>query len=180
MKAYSMEYIDIVDKSGRPTGEIESREVVHKKGLLHRHIHAWIINSENEVLLQKRAASKKTYPNMWAMSAEGHVSSRKTLKETVVEEIQEELNIKINKNDLSVTFSYPRGRIEFQDGWIENGINTVYIIYNDTSIEDIKIQASEVADVKWMKLEDYKNVIYEKNPEYRTYPEEFPKLFETI
>lgn len=111
-----MKYIDVVNKNGQPIGEVKSREVVHQKGLLHRHIHVWLINSRNEVLLQKRAANKKTYPNMWAMSAESHVSTGKTLDETVIKEVREELEINIDKDNLAEEFYYPRGRIEFKNG----------------------------------------------------------------
>ncbi len=175
-----MEYIDIINDNGQPTGQTESRDLVHQEGLLHRHIHVWIINSNNEVLLQRRSKNKKTYANMWAMSAEGHVSAGKTLEETVVDEAREELNIILNPDQLKFEFSYTRGRIEFANNWVENFINYVYIIQNDTPIEKITIQESEVSEAKWMKLSDYKAAVENNNPEYRTYPKEYPKLFKLI
>jgi len=171
-----MEYIDIIDESGKPTGEVKSRDEVHKKGLLHNHVHVWIFNSKGEVLLQKRAASKKIYPNMWAMAFEGHVSSDKTIIETVITEGEEELGIKLSAKDLTPLLSY-RKKIDFNPTTIENFINNVFVLNIDILIEEIVIQEDEIADIKWMKLEDYKKEIESKNPAYRDYPEEFPKLF---
>ena len=175
-----MEYIDIVNDKGELTGQSESRDSVHQKGLLHRHIHVWIINSNNEVLLQRRSPNKKTYANMWAMSAEGHVSAGKSLEETVIDEVREELNIILSPKQLKLEFSYTRGRIEFANNWVENGINYVYIVKNDTPLEKITIQESEVSDVKWMKLNDYKIEVENENSEYRLYPKEYSLLFKLI
>lgn len=174
-----MEYIDIVNENGKPTGEVKSRDEVHIKGLLHRHIHIWIINSNGGVLLQKRAASKKTYPNVWAMSAEGHVQSGKTPGETASDEIREELGINIKKIP-SPAFSFAPGIMKFGEDWIENGINIVYFLKYDIPLEKIEIQKSEVSAVRWMNREDYRLEIEDKNPEYRLYPEEFPRLFECL
>ena len=175
-----MEYIDIIDKNGKPTGETKSREDVHKHGLLHRHVHVWILNSKNQVLLQKRAATKRSYPNMWACSVEGHVSAGKSLSDTVENEISEELNISVNKNDLEPVFSFHRGPMKFGGDWVENAINNVFIVNNETPVSKMKIQKSEVSEVRWMDLKDYKHEIDSKAPAYRAYPEEFPKLFKLI
>ena len=53
-----MEYIDILDEAGNLTGKTESREEVHKKGYWHRAINVFIINKDNQLLIQKRAANK--------------------------------------------------------------------------------------------------------------------------
>lgn len=174
-----IEYIDIVDEDGNPTGQTASREEVHEKGLLHNHVHVWIVNSKGEVLLQKRVTSKKTYPNMWAMAFEGHVSAGKTIVETVIAEGEEELDIKLFEKELKPLFGYER-RVEFNPTTIENSINNVFVLKKDIQIEEIVIQEDEITDVKWMKLEDYKKEINDKNPAYRAYAEEFPKLFEYI
>ena len=60
-----MEYLDIVDEQGQPTGEIISRTLAHTKGIRHRTAHIWIVRRENEhfqVLMQKRAMSKDSFP----------------------------------------------------------------------------------------------------------------------
>lgn len=175
-----MEYIDIVDNKGIPVGEVKSRDIVHCEGHLHRHVHVWITNSNGEVLLQKRSKIKKLYPNMWAMSAEGHVPSGSTPEDTVITEIKEELGLEVNPKDIKLEFCYPIGRVKITDDWIDNGINYVYFFKSNIDLKKVTIQKSELSAVKWMDLKKYKKALERKNSTYRKYPQEFPKLFELI
>ena len=57
-----MEYFDVVDENGNPTGEVVSREIAHKQGYRHHTAHVWILRRREtgvEVLLQKRSANKE-------------------------------------------------------------------------------------------------------------------------
>ena len=68
---------DVLDENGRFINKIAGREECHKKGLWHRAVVAHIINSKQQVLLQKRSATKKLWPNLWDVTAGGHVLSRR-------------------------------------------------------------------------------------------------------
>ena len=60
-----MEYLDIVDRDGKPTGEIISREAAHRDGIRHRTAHVWIVRRSGdgwEILLQKRSMDKESFP----------------------------------------------------------------------------------------------------------------------
>ena len=73
-----MEYLDIVDEQGQPTGEIVSRTLAHTKGIRHRTAHIWIVRRENEhfqVLMQKRAMSKDSFPGKYDTSSAGHIQA---------------------------------------------------------------------------------------------------------
>ena len=41
---------------------------VFERGLYHLGADVWIINKENKILIQKRAAQKRLEPNVWAMT----------------------------------------------------------------------------------------------------------------
>ena len=49
------------------------KQQAHEDGNFHRTAHVWIINDKNELLLQKRSASKKSHPNCWDISGAGHI-----------------------------------------------------------------------------------------------------------
>ena len=52
-----MEYFDIVDENGDPTGETVERSFAHQNGIRHRTAHVWLFRKENgnvQILLQKR------------------------------------------------------------------------------------------------------------------------------
>ena len=38
-----MEYLDVVDETGRPTGESVSRDRAHSEGIRHRTAHVWVV-----------------------------------------------------------------------------------------------------------------------------------------
>ena len=42
-----MEYIDIVDEQGNPTGEKVERSIAHSQGIRHRTAHIWIVRKVN-------------------------------------------------------------------------------------------------------------------------------------
>ena len=76
-----MELLDIVDEYGNKTGEVVEREKAHDLNLFHWEISVFLINDKKELLLQKRAATKRMNPNMWGSCA-GHVDSGEGIEET--------------------------------------------------------------------------------------------------
>ena len=86
-----MELIDIVRPDGMPAGVVKPREQVHRDGEWHRTVHVWVINGAGELLLQKRADEKASYPGMWDVSCAGHIRAGDTSLKTAVTELAEEL-----------------------------------------------------------------------------------------
>lgn len=95
-----MEYIDIFDENNNPTGEKKEKQQAHEEGNFHRTAHIWIINDKNELLLQKRSASKKSHPNCWDISGAGHIKTGETVIDGVIRELKEELGVEIAEKDL--------------------------------------------------------------------------------
>lgn len=81
-----MEFFDIVDEKGIPTGETIERIQAHKKGVRHRTAHIWIVREQNgkaQLLLQKRSAEKDSFPGRFDTSSAGHIqagTSRRNLQ----------------------------------------------------------------------------------------------------
>ncbi len=90
-----MEFFDVLDEQGNKTGEIIERNEAHKKGICHRVIQVWFINSKKELLLQKRSANKESCPNMWCVSVGGHIESNEDERQTIIREVSEELGLEI-------------------------------------------------------------------------------------
>ncbi|HEX5913915.1 MAG TPA: hypothetical protein VFY54_12365, partial [Rubrobacter sp.] len=70
--------LDILDESGLPTGEVVPKGEAHRLGLWHRCFHCWICGSDPEgsyLLLQRRAATKDTWPGYLDVTAAGHLAS---------------------------------------------------------------------------------------------------------
>jgi hypothetical protein len=55
------------------------RHLVHADGDYHRAVHVWIyVESTGELLLQKRADRKDSWPGLWDISSAGHISAGDT------------------------------------------------------------------------------------------------------
>lgn len=135
-----MELWEILDDKGNPTGEIMGKydNIVFDKGLYHLGADVWIINSENKILIQKRAKNKRLEPNVWAMTGGSVVLGENSL-ETIVREAKEELDIDIDSNKLKLITKFKTGNV-----WIDT-----YVLRSDYDISEMKFQEEEVSDAKW-------------------------------
>ncbi len=89
-----MEFFDIVDEKGIPTGETIERTQAHKKGVRHRTAHIWIIREQDgkaQLLLQKRSAEKDSFPGRFDTSSAGHIQAGDEPEESAIRELYEEL-----------------------------------------------------------------------------------------
>ena len=146
------ELFDVLNERGEYTWKIEAREKCHKDGLWHKAVVGFIINSKDQVLLQKRSATKKLWPNTWDVSAGGHVLAGEFGYEALIRECKEELNIKLKKEDL--TFIGATSSSNEKGDIINNHYNEDYIIRKDIDLSTIKLQKEEVSDVKWMDKDE--------------------------
>ena len=79
-----MEIFDVIDKDGNPTGETVTREQAHTEGIPHRTAHIWILRKKEgrvQVLLQKRAMNKDSFPGMFDTSSAGHIQAGKMFRD---------------------------------------------------------------------------------------------------
>lgn len=152
-----MEYIDVLDENGNKTGEIKSREEVHKKGIWHRTVHIWVVNSNKDILMQLRSPEKKSNPNKWTTSASGHLSAGDGSLDGAVRELGEEIGIHANPTELEYLFTIQEHFTN--DNMINNEIVDVYIIRKDIDIKDITLQKEEVSDIRWIQKENLKELI---------------------
>ncbi|MFR6590686.1 MAG: NUDIX hydrolase [Gallintestinimicrobium sp.] len=98
-----MEYLDIVDENGVPTGKIAERTAAHKQGLRHRTSHVWILRERAgkvEVLLQKRSQNKDSFPGCYDISSAGHIPAGVDFIPSALRELKEELGCSVSENEL--------------------------------------------------------------------------------
>ena len=93
-----MEYLDIRDKNGNPTGVIKERSLVHADGDLHGTSHVWIVKKNEkgsyDLLLQKRSENKDAFPGCYDISSAGHLPAGQDYLTSALRELEEELGIK--------------------------------------------------------------------------------------
>jgi isopentenyl-diphosphate delta-isomerase type 1 len=86
------EIFDVVDVADCVIGRATRRQV-HARGLRHRAIHILIFDLTGKLYVQKRAATKDTFPGYFDSSASGHLHSGEDYDACALRELYEELNL---------------------------------------------------------------------------------------
>lgn len=153
-----MELLDIVNEDGQPTGETVSREEAHRRGILHRTAHVWIVRQKEggtDILLQKRSEEKESYPGMYDTSSAGHIPAGDAPLDSALRELSEELGITTSGDQLHRAGTFRiRYEKEFHGRLFrDNEVTTVYVYCEPVEIGDLTLQASEVSEVRWFDLD---------------------------
>lgn len=166
-----MEVFDIVDEKGRPTGAAVERNEAHRLGIRHRTAHIWIVrvkDGKKEVLLQKRAMNKDSFPGSYDTSSAGHIQAGDEPLESAKRELFEELGIKAEDEDLSFAGTFDilyekefHGKI-FKD----NEIAFVYTYTKPVDKEKLVLQKEEVDSVEWFDIEEVYEQCLIHNPKF--------------
>lgn len=173
-----MEFIDVLDENGKKMGIVRNRELIYKNGDWHRTVHVWLLNSKNELLIQKRASDKETFPNLWAISIAGHVRSGEDALSTAIREIKEEIGLDISPNMLTFLFDIKRNQ-KYKNGFL-NVHDTIYLLEYNLDINNTNIQEEELTDIKFINYLEFEKKLLNNDPHFVPYSEEHKLLFEYL
>lgn len=91
-----IEYYDVLDESGRPTGAREASTLAHLRGTRHASLVVLFFNRAGETLLQLRSPILAIFPSKWTFAATGHLSagqdSRAAARAEIIEEVRSPLD----------------------------------------------------------------------------------------
>jgi 8-oxo-dGTP pyrophosphatase MutT (NUDIX family) len=150
------EKIDIVDEAGRPTGEIAWKSEAHRSGLLHRCFHCWVAGRDDAggpyLLVQRRAATKETWPGRLDVTAAGHLEAGEEPLEGGLRELEEELGLRVEPERL-VPLGTRRVDLEIPQG-LDRELHDVFLLLDDTPPGELRLQREEVEAVLSIRLED--------------------------
>jgi isopentenyldiphosphate isomerase len=168
------ELLDILDESGRPTGERLAKSEAHRLGLWHRCFHCWICGSDAAgpyLLLQRRAATKDTWPGYLDITAAGHLSAgEKTLDG--LREIEEELGLKVNPERL-----VPLGTIKIEQqlpAGYDRELHEVFLLQDNTPPENLRLQKEEVESIYRLDLNNVETLYETGETPAREYKQSKP------
>lgn len=183
------ENLDIFDEHGNLTGESRDRKEVHNLGLFHKAVHVWLFCPDTqELLLQKRANNKDSWPSKWDISAAGHIISGGNSLQTAQSETEEELGLFFEIERFKYLFTHLEQLSSIQHGkpFINNEFNDVFVIIvskeERESLPNTRLQggaamtsnsiptrfvlqASEVEEVKWLPWTDVRSMYISKSSE---------------
>jgi isopentenyl-diphosphate Delta-isomerase len=150
----------LVDKDDRETG-IAGKLEAHHKGLLHRAVSVFIINSQGEWILQRRAFDKYHSNGLWTNTCCTHPYPGETATDAAKRRLREEMGIECNLVDL-FTFIY---REKLDNELTEHELDHVFFGVTD---DDPKINTGEVEDWEAVSFNDLHDDII-NNPANYTY-----------
>ena len=145
------EFIDILTAEGLPTGNTALKSEAHKKGWFHATAHIWFFTSDHQILLQKRALTKKVFPGIWDISVAGHIGAGEKILQGAKREILEEIGLELQEKDL-IKIGTRIHQVSHSNGIQDNEHHHVFIAELKTSVEKLTLQKEEVADIKLWDL----------------------------
>ncbi len=151
-----MENLNIFDEDGNKIGEMERKEA-HEKGFWHCAVTAFIVNDKNEILSEQVAKNGHPWQERWDISCGGHVSAGDDELTTIIRELDEELGLKINKNEIQLI-----GQAKSIVGSNKHH-NKFFFIKKNINISDLKLQKEEISAVKWFPFEELKNLVEKRD-----------------
>ena len=163
MPAVPEEVFDVVDEADRVIGSAPRSEV-HRRKLRHRAVHVLLFNARAELFVQKRSATKDTFPGCYDSSASGHLNSGEDYDICAVREVQEELGLLIPIGRLSRHF-----KVEACE---ETGWEFVWV-YSAVTDEQPRIDLTELESGDFWTLEHTRSLL-------RVSPEQFAPSFVQI
>lgn len=152
------EQVILVNEQDEPIGLMNKLEA-HEKAILHRAFSVFILNRNNEVMLQQRAHHKYHSPLLWTNTCCSHQRNGETNIEAGTRRLYEEMGFKTELKEL-FSFIY---KAPFDNGLTEHELDHVMIGYYD---EQPVINPEEVESWKWMKIEDVKTDMVQSPDSY--------------
>lgn len=163
------EYLDILDENGKRTGEIRLKEEAHQLGLFHPTVHIWFYTKRGEILMQKRASGKDTFPGFWDVSVAGHIHAGESIDEAALREVKEEIGIDIKADELqSIDI---RKNVNIHPNGIKDcEFQHVFIAQLTQSLEELSKQEEEVDGLQLLTLEAFEHHYSHPDSEFNIVP----------
>ena len=139
------ENVILVDKNDTQIG-LMSKLDAHKKGILHRAFSVFVLNNNNEIMLQKRAYNKYHSGGLWTNTCCSHQREGENTIEAGKRRLLEEMGF---ETELKIITSFIY-KVEFENGLTEHELDYLLI---GKYLKSPVINKQEVADWKWMKIE---------------------------
>lgn len=105
----------------------------------------WITNSKGDILLAKRALTKKHDPGKWGPAVAGTVEECESYQDNIIKEVEEEIGLK-NIHPLLGPKLRVSGQHNFFTQW--------YLLNVDREIDQFQIRTEEVAGLKWFSKKE--------------------------
>ncbi len=160
-----MEIFDLYDQYGKKLNKKMKRGTTNNIGEYHRVVHIWILNDNNQYLIQQRNKTTDRYPYQWAPTA-GAVISGETSIDAAQREVFEELGIEIKKEAFIYVDSL------YVNNPKSNYIIDLFLIKKNIKLGGLIIDKTEVKDVTYKTKKEIIEMI--ENSEFWNFIKDLP------
>jgi len=148
----------VVDEHNHPLEPLP-RRLVHGHGVWHRVSHVWIINNAGQILCQRRASIKEINPDKWEAFFGGHLAPGESDEQGALRETREELELRFALPDLRKWKIHRR----FHPSGYNNEFQAIFMVRWNGSIDEVKFDSSEVAQVAWRSKAEVRQAFLQKD-----------------
>jgi isopentenyl-diphosphate Delta-isomerase len=152
------EKVILVNSNDEPIGLMPKMEA-HEKALLHRAFSVFVVNENNELMLQQRAHSKYHSPGLWTNTCCSHQRDGEENIEAGLRRLQEEMGF---ETPLEYLFNFIY-KAPFDNGLTEHELDHVMLGRYEG---EPKINPEEVASWKWMDIDEVHKDLNENPASY--------------
>jgi len=155
MNVVEKEKVIVVNQQGQEVG-FEAQDIAHAHGILHRSFGVFIVNSQGQMLIHKRAATKKYCAGLWSNACSSHPKPGEDTQEAAEKRLNDEMGISCQLHE-AFPFIY---NTDSEKNACDYGYAHLYIGISDS---DPIPNAQEFEAFKWVTLSDLLKDVHE-NP----------------
>ncbi len=172
-----MELIDILDEEGNKTGKTATIGQLHKEGQWHKVVGMIVYDFDKNILMQQRALKEKSDPGKWDIAGAGHINSEETEIEGIIRELKEEIGLHLREDQIKFFMSYKKEVTKKDVN--KKHLEDIFIAQIDSKKNHtFTLQKEEVEQVKWLKVEEVKDLV--KNKKVKSRENMYEELFEYL
>ncbi|NYF17288.1 isopentenyl-diphosphate delta-isomerase [Microbacterium sp. AK009] len=144
-----IDHVVLLDEAGRAIGTAPKSSVHGSDTALHLAFSCHVVNDSGEVLVTRRALSKKTWPGVWTNSFCGHPRPAEPVLSAVRRHAESELGLVLS--DIQLALPLFRYRATDASGVVEYEVCPVYTARAE---HEPVLNPAEVMDARWVDPAD--------------------------
>ncbi len=150
--------VELVDENDQTIGQAE-KLYAHENNLLHRAISVFLVNEQNQLLMQQRSKDKYHGANLFANTCCSHPMLGEDVKVAAIRRLKDELGISFENFTSKYTVMY---NVQMEKGLTEHEYDHIFVGYTNGEVE-MELNPDEVQAVKWIDVEQISNELKSGN-----------------
>ena len=158
------EFVILVDEQDRPVGRMEKLAAHEHGGTRHRAFSVFLVDAQGRWLLQRRAAGKYHFPNLWTNACCSHPRPGEETEAAAHRRLREELGVACA---LTHRFRFEYKATSEAEGLTEHEMDHVFTgVYTG----ELQPNPEEISEIRWVSRADLEQ-------EVAAHPEHFTPWF---